>query len=244
MENKEKKRPLHERILRDIETRILSGEWPPGWALPFEVELAKTYACSRMTVSKALNQLVQAGLVERRRRAGSRVARPRTQSAVLAIPEIENEVRSMGLRYGYTLIQRARRKTCKADSIRCSMPVGTPVLELLCLHLAGGRPFCLEARLINLTEAPDAAKERFTSVAPGPWLLHQVPWSSAKHTIRAAPADARTAELLRIAEGAACLIVERETSSGGNRITAVRLTYPGESHELTASFTPTDNNAF
>ena len=39
---KEKKLALHERILRDIEGRILSGEWPPGQPLPFEVDLART----------------------------------------------------------------------------------------------------------------------------------------------------------------------------------------------------------
>lgn len=239
--SKEKKRPLHEIILRDIESRILSGDWPPGQALPFETELAETYGCSRMTVSKALNQLVQAGLIERRRRAGSRVAQPRAQSAVLAIPEIEHEVQSMGMAYGYVLLSRARRKTRKADMCCFAASPRMTVLELDCLHLAGGLPFCLENRLINLAKAPLAASEDFESIAPGPWLLQQVPWSNAQHKIRAAAADARTALLLRIEEGAPCLVIERETSSGGSCITSVRLTYPGVRHELTASFTPTDN---
>ncbi|MGG2473725.1 histidine utilization repressor, partial [Rhizobium sp. BR5] len=30
---------LHQRILSDIEGRIVSGEWPPGHRLPFEVDL-------------------------------------------------------------------------------------------------------------------------------------------------------------------------------------------------------------
>ncbi len=236
----EKKYALHERILLDIEARILSGEWPPGHAVPYEVDLAQSYGCSRMTVSKALNRLVRAGLIERRKRAGSQVAQPRTQSAVLEIPEIESEVRSMGAVYGYVLMSRVRRKLLKGDREHCSMPLQAPVLELVCLHLAEGRPFCLENRLINLAEAPEAAAERFETVAPGPWLLKQVPWSDARHVIRALAADARTALLLQIAEGAPCLVVERETSLGGNSITCVRLTYPGGKYELTASFTPTD----
>ena len=56
--------------------RILSGEWPPGHRIPFEHELTARYRCSRMTVSKALGDLVAAGLIERRRRAGSFVRRP------------------------------------------------------------------------------------------------------------------------------------------------------------------------
>lgn len=236
--NKEKKRPLHEIILQEIEARILSGEWAPGHALPHEVDLAKSYGCSRMTASKALNHLAQAGLIERRRRAGSRVAQPRAQSAVLTIPEIENEVRSMGIEYGYVLLNRARRMTRKSDAPGFASSSRQPVLELSCLHLAGGRPFCLENRLISLAEAPEAAMESFESIAPGPWLLQQVPWSNARHKIRAVAADARTALLLRLAEGAPCLVVERETSLGGRCVTSVQLTYPGESHELTAAFTP------
>jgi Transcriptional regulators len=236
----EKKRPLHEIILQELQERILSGEWPPGHALPHEVDLAKSYGCSRMTASKALNTLVQAGLIERRRRAGSRVAQPRAQSAVLAIPEIEHEVRSMGMEYGYVLLNRTRRTSRKSDAPGFAASSRLPVLELSCLHLAGGRPFCLENRLISLAEAPEAATESFESVAPGPWLLHQVPWSNASHKIRAIAADARTALLLRLEEGAPCLVVERETSLGGRSVTSVQLTYPGESHELTASFTPTD----
>ncbi len=46
--------PLHRRIRSDIAERILSGEWPPGFRIPFEHELMADYDCSRMTVSKAL----------------------------------------------------------------------------------------------------------------------------------------------------------------------------------------------
>ena len=44
---------LHSRIVNDIEGRILSGDWAPGQRVPFEMELAAHYGCSRMTVNKA-----------------------------------------------------------------------------------------------------------------------------------------------------------------------------------------------
>ena len=47
-------RTLHDRIRGDIEARILSGEWPPGFRIPPETELTAQYACSRMTVNKAV----------------------------------------------------------------------------------------------------------------------------------------------------------------------------------------------
>ena len=51
--------PLHRRIRSDIAERILSGEWPPGFRIPFEHELMADYDCSRMTVSKALAPLAE-----------------------------------------------------------------------------------------------------------------------------------------------------------------------------------------
>src|SRR5690606_12709385 len=83
---------LHQRILTDIQDRILSGEWPPGHRIPFEHELTAQYRCSRMTVSKVLTQLASARMIERRRKAGSFVSRPHSQSAVLEIPDIKTEV--------------------------------------------------------------------------------------------------------------------------------------------------------
>ena len=63
---------LYKQIRFDIERRILTGEWPPGHRIPFEHQLMTRYGCSRMTVSKALSELVQADLIERRGvRAGS-----------------------------------------------------------------------------------------------------------------------------------------------------------------------------
>ena len=44
--------------------------------------------------------------------------------------------------------------------------------------------------------------------------------------------------LLEVAEGTACLAIERRTWSGEAAITHVRFTYPGEAHELVARFSP------
>ena len=158
---------LHRRILEDVEGKILSGAWPPGYRIPFEHELTEEYQCSRMTVNKAITELVKRGLIERRRKSGSYVTHPHAQSAVLEIHDI-----------------------------------------------------------------------RLEETAPGAWLIARVPWSAAEHRIRAIGADPRVAERLKIAPGTACLVVERRTWSGGTYITHVRLTYPGESHELVAEFSP------
>ncbi len=229
---------LHQRILGDIEVRILSGEWQPGFRIPFEVDLAEQYKCSRMTVNKALTQLAKTGLIERRRKSGSYVTQPRAQSAVLEIRDIKLEVQSLGLAYDYRLAAKSRRRSTADDRLRLDLDGATPILDVSCIHLAGNRPFCAEQRLINLAAVPDAATESFEEEAPGPWLLNRVPWSAAEHTIRAVAADEAIASALGIAVGTACLTVERRTWSNGAYITHVRLIYPGERHALVANFTP------
>lgn len=231
---------LHQRILNEIRDRILSGEWPPGFRIPFEHELTAEYGCSRMTVNKALSQLAKAGLIERRRRSGSFVTRPRSQAAVLEIHDIRIEVEALGLPYRYELASRQQRKATREDRERLGASSGGPVLQLDCRHFAGGRPFCFEERLINLAAVPEAADETFTDIAPGPWLTGRVPWSTAEHAISATEADEATAQALDLEAGAACLVIERRTWNAERPITHVKLVYPGESHRLVARFTPTE----
>lgn len=229
---------LHQRILDDIERKILSGDWPPGHRIPFEHELTEQYGCSRMTVNKALTQLAKAGLIERKRRSGSHVAFPVSQSAVLEIHDIRDEVTAQGLAYSYKLLNRLERLSGPADARHIEVPRNTPVIDLTCLHYAAGKPFALEERIINLQSVPDAAQADFAQNAPGPWLIACVPWSNAQHSIRAIAASSELAKWLEIAKGSPCLAIERQTWNADLPVTSVRFTYPGDSHALVARFTP------
>ena len=229
---------LSQRILSDIVRRILSGEWPPGHRIPFEYELTATYGCSRMTVNKALTQLAKSGLIERRRRAGSVVTRPLTQSAVLQIQDIRAEVLELGLPYRFDLTERRVRKSNAADQANLGLRQSGSILALTCRHFAGNTPFCLEERIINLSAVPEAVDEAFSEDAPGAWLVKRVPWSRAEHTIRAIGADDDVAAALSVAKDTACLVIERRTWSGDRPITHARLTYEGSRYALVARFTP------
>lgn len=229
---------LHQRILADIQHRILSGEWPPGYRIPFEHELMTQYDCSRMTVSKVLTQLASARMIERRRKAGSFVSRPHSQSAVLDIPDIKTEVSALGMTYSFEIMERHKRRSSRDDRELLDAPAPVPILELICRHFAGEDPFCFEERIINLAAVPEAENMVFTDVAPGSWLLRQVPWTMAEHRIRATEASGAAAKALGVRQGLPCLVIERKTRSANNGITFVRLTYAGSAHELVASFVP------
>jgi GntR family transcriptional regulator, histidine utilization repressor len=230
---------LHTRILGDIRQRILSGRWRPGHRIPIEHELSQTYACSRMTVNKALTELARVGLIERRRRAGSFVSTPpRLQSALLDIRDLKDEVEASGLTYSVERLQRQRRMATVTDCRRLELVTPVEIVAVTCRHSGSGQPYCLEERIISLAVVPAARDESFQGTAPGPWLVAHVPWTSAEHRISAAPADARVARRLDIPLAAACLVVERITWRGNDAVTHVRFVYPGAARELIARFEP------
>lgn len=229
---------LNRRIRTDIERRIFSGDWRPGHRLPIEHDLMQVYGCSRMTVNKVLTGLAADGLVERRRRAGTFVARPLSQSAVLEIPDIKGEVTALGLAYRLELVSRRRRRSSRIDMARLGVTTPREVLALTCRHFAGPRVHAVENRLIDLTGVPEALDAPFDSEPPGTWLSGHVPWTEAEHRISAINADADMAARLAVPPGTACLQVERSTWRGGQPITAVRLTYPGDTYRLVARFSP------
>ncbi|MDR2299773.1 MAG: histidine utilization repressor [Comamonas sp.] len=229
---------LHGKILTEIEQNILSGRWPPGFRIPSEMELTVHYGCSRMTVNKVLTQLAQAGLLERKRKAGSFVTRPHTSSAVLEIPDLRQVVLGMGQEYSSQLLSRLQRRSTHEDMDAMRMSKTSSVVHALCLHMAGARPFCIEDRLINLEAVPDAEQEMFTEQSPSSWMVNHVPWSSAEHRIRAEAASEETVGLLKVAPGFPCLVIDRRTWTGRLPITFVRLTFPADLYELDAHFSP------
>lgn len=229
---------LHARIRQDIEGNILSGVWPPGHRIPFEHELMDSYGCSRMTVSKVLSTLAENGLIERRRRAGTFVAVPRFQAAVLQIPDIRAEVLGRGFDYTYRALKVENRKSGKDEQHRLQLKKPGPIVVVNCLHLANGKPFALEYRLINLATVPEAAQTDFGREPPGSWLVSKIAWSEGDHRIYAHNPTPEEAAILQIEPRNACLVIERHTWRGSEPITFARQIFPGGMFEMNARFTP------
>lgn len=228
--------PLHERIRRDIETAILSGELRPGDRLPIELELMQQYDCARMTVNKALSALGTAGLIDRRKRAGSFVARPKVHSMVLDIPDLEQEILQRGQTYRYQSLRRKVRKPDRKADDEIMLAGNGDLLLLEGLHYADGIALALETRLVSLTAVPDMAALPLVDASPGAWLLKHVPWTEAETRIAAVAADATAANLLQVQVGTACLFVERRTWRGSEGITLVRQHFVGSAYDLIARF--------
>jgi GntR family transcriptional regulator, histidine utilization repressor len=227
---------LHERIRSDIEGQILSGALKPGDKIPSELELMERYGCSRMTVNKALSTLSGAGLLQRRKRAGTVVAARPTESMVLDVPDLPVEIGRRGQLYRFHLLHReARFAAADAADERKLVGAGR-LLHVRGVHLADDVAFAFEDRFVSLAAVPQIEHVDFTAEPPGSWLLHHIPWTEAENRIGAIAASREWAGHLGIETGAPCLSIVRRTWRGDEGITLVRQKFVAGQFELVARF--------
>jgi len=229
---------LHQKIFDDIEAKIMGGVWQPGQRIPFEHEFEQEYQCSRMTVNKALSALADRGMIIRRRRVGSFVAPPQIDRTVMEIQDISTDAKSAGHAYGFQILARKLERLGVSEASKIGEAAGKEVLRLTCLHIVDDTPHALEERIIMLDTVPAARTELFAIKPPGSWLLEQIPWTEAKHVIRAIAADTATARLLEMQKGEPCLVLSRQTWQSGRSVTFVEITHPGDRYQFAGVFRP------
>lgn len=219
--------------LRDeLRRRIAERHWTPGELLPTEAALAEEFSCARATVNRALQDLAATGLVERKRKAGTRVAATPILKATVAIPVIRREVEARGAVYAYRLAERriappeGAMATAMATAVGLSE--GARALRLVAHHFADGAGFAVEARWINLATVPGAEAEEFAEISPNEWLLQTQRYSHADVSLGARNASDSEAAFFGVAAGAAVFVVSRMTWSGEASITSAEIAYqPG-----------------
>jgi len=192
-----------------------------------------------MTVNKVLTQLTRDGLIDRRKRAGSFVLQPRSQAAIIDVHDVRVEVEALNRPYGYRLLARTVRAADDQEAEWLGAEMASDRLLILeAVHFASGRPFCAEWRAINLNTVPSAETADFAQSPPSTWLLHEIPWTVAEHTIRSIAPTEAIARTLELPPEKPCLQMERRTWNLERPVTVARLTYPGDLHTFVARFTP------
>jgi GntR family histidine utilization transcriptional repressor len=222
-------------VKSDILSKITTGEWEPGNLVPNEVDLAATYGCARATVNRAMRELADDGLIERRRKAGTRVRMTPIRQARFDIPIVRVEIEEKGAEYRYSLVSSSVEPAPDWLRARLNLSNKSKVLRLVCMHYADGDPYQHEDRWINLTSLPQAQKVDFSDVGPNEWLVSTIPFSDVEISFSAGLADQRLTDYLACAKGDPVFTIERSTWWEGQAVTYVRLTYkPG--HRLTTRY--------
>lgn len=222
-------------VKEDIRRRIVEGQWAPGELIPNEVDLASQFQCARATVNRAVRELAEEGLVERKRKAGTRVRLSPIRRAQFEIPVVRQEIESRGQLYRYALVNREVVDTPDWLRARMALDESGRVLHLTCMHYGDGNPYQFEDRWINLDALPKAADADFSSTGPNEWLVATVPYSDAEISFSATSADESLVRHLSCAVGDALFLTERSTWWQDAAITYVRLIFQ-RGHRMTTRF--------
>jgi GntR family histidine utilization transcriptional repressor len=231
--------PSDKTSFRDVKAEILrrigTNDWGPGTLLPGEVDLAAEFGCARATVNRAMRELTEEGILERRRKAGTRVRASPRREARFAIPVVRDEIEAQGAAYRYSLIEREIRNAPGWLRARMGLAAGARVLHLTCQHFADAAPFQFEDRWISLDALPLARGADFTRTGPTEWLIATAPYSEVEISFLAAIADADLAGHLGLDPGAPVFTVERTSWWQGRAITHVRLAF-GPGYRMTTRY--------
>ena len=212
----------------EIHEAILSGRYGPGDRLPRDADIAQDLNCARSTVQRAMQDLSDSGLVERRRKGGTRVRSEPVTRATLDIPITRREVEQKGGLYGHQLIRRSTTDAPRSVMAAFEMTEPHPMLRVEALHLSDGRPYILEDRWISLETVPEARAVDLTTQSANEWLVLNRPYNRCDLRFYAITANSRVADLLQIEAGTALLVVERTTWIDKAPITTVQaITTPG-----------------
>ncbi|RWK43087.1 UTRA domain-containing protein [Mesorhizobium sp.] len=229
---------LYKQIEKAVRAEIMSGRWPAGHRIPSEHTLMETFSTTRATVNKALSKLTEAGLLERRRKQGTRVAQTTESHAVIGFLDIRKEIEDKGRLYSYRVLAADRIIAGKQTGIWPEVPAGTPLLKLSAVHLGFEKAEVVEERLINLQAAPEAAEADFEAETPSTWLLARLPCTRLRHTIRAEAAMGEHSALLDIPARSPVLVSLRQTWADELPVTWVKLIYPADRNEFVGEFNP------
>lgn len=231
-------KPRYQQLKDLIIGRISSGELKPSDRVPSENELVEAMNVSRMTANRALRELNDEGYVERVAGRGTFVSDFRSQSHLLEVHNIADEIAQRGHIHASHVVrqslQRARGEIAKVLHVN----QGTDVFHLLLVHTENGIPVQLEDRHVVASFAPDCLQQDFGSVTPSAYLTAVAPLQEAEQVVRAGMPNAAVRQHLDMQDNEPCLVVLRRTWSRGHPVSFARLHHPGSRYELTGHYTP------
>ena len=233
---------LYQQIKDFIAGRIQDGTWKAGDRLPSESELVQQFGMSRMTVNRALRELVGQGRIRRIAGVGSFVADDKPQSNLLQITSLAQDIRARGHDYACEVISVERISAALEVAAALGLATGASVFHSVCIHKEDGVPMQLEDRFVNPAMVPGYVQQDFTQEQPSDFLVRTVIFDQMEHVVDAVLPTPEQAQLLQMEPGQPCLLLTRRTWQRDVPITLVRCWHPGTRYRLGSRFR-TDGNA-
>lgn len=227
--------PLYLQLKRWIEGAVSSGTIKPGDALPSERDLALKVDVSRVTVRKAVQQLVRDGLLVQRHGSGTFVA-PQTHRVEQSLSQLTSFTEDMarrGMVLRSVFLDRGLYPPSPEETVVLGLSPGDQAARISRLRIADDVPLAIEHAALSSRTLPDP--ERVESS-----LYTHLERSGnrpvrAIQRIRAANLGEGDARLLDVPEGAASLNIERISYlASGRVIEFTRSVYRGDAYDFVA----------
>lgn len=211
---------------------IESGEWPQNAKVPSENELTLQFDVSRMTARRALQELTEQGILVRSQGAGTFVATFKSQSSLLEIRNISDEISDRG--HQHKAKQLVLRSIAVTDEIAILLNLknNEDVFYSEILHYENDDAIQLEQRFVNISLVPDYLLQNFTIITPHEYLSSVAPLTEATHEIEAILASDEICQQIDIQPTTPCLQVKRRTWSKQGVVSVAILTSPGDKYRL------------
>ena len=208
--------PLYFQISTRLEQAIEGGQLPAGSRLENEISLGQRFGLSRPTVRRAIQELVDKGLLVRRRGIGTQVVHGQVTRNV-ELTSLYEDLGRTGQKPTTTVISHEVGEADEHIAQMLGVPAGDPVLHVTRLRLADGVPIAI----LDNTLPRDFADIRAEDLEQrGLYQLLRargVTMRVAKQRIGARSATAAESRLLQLPKGAALLTMARTAFDSSGR---------------------------
>ncbi|WP_066482948.1 MULTISPECIES: GntR family transcriptional regulator [unclassified Sphingomonas] len=222
--------PIYLRLAADLRDRIVTGEIAIGDALPSERDLCDLMGASRVTVRRAIETLIDEGLIVRRQGSGTYVA-PRIQAPNSYLSSFSQDARARGEKTQTIWMMKTRASASAEEAAILEVAAGAAVIRLGRVRLAAGEPLAIENAIVPALFLPDLEQlgdSLYETLERGGFRP-----VSGTQRIRASLATSTEAGLLSMQEGAEILRIERLTRlADGRAVEFTRSAYRGDRYEF------------
>jgi GntR family transcriptional regulator len=197
---------LYVRLAETLAKAVRSGVYRANEALPSERLLAESLNVSRVTARKAIDQLVEQGLIVRRQGSGNYIA-PRLEQPLSRLTSFSEELQQRGFKPSSRWLTRAVTAAATDEQLSLGLSIGSRVARLVRLRLADGIVMAYEVSVLPEDVLPDPSKVD-ASLYAHLARLGKPPVRALQH-IRALNAQDKLATLLDVPTNQAVLFITR-----------------------------------
>lgn len=213
-----------------------------GERLPGERDLSKRIGVARMTLRRAIEELIVDGFLERRPGSGTYAKRP-IVATEFRLVSFSDEMRRRGIQPGSKVISFRRAKANQQVSRKLQISLGDEIYLCVRLRLADDQAIALETLAIPIGLTPGLDESDFKdSLYQAMQKKYGVIVTEAQSTISAVTANKTNANLLDIPQSMPCLEVDMvDRDQFGRLFMYARCIYRGDRYEVRVNATSTSS---